>query len=115
MPRLRTVAVLAATTAVLAGAPTAAAAPRADAAGADRAACRQSTKLFLRYGISSVTARHVSCRRAVRTLTRWARSGTQGRGPRGWRCTVRHHGGPAAFDRHRCRRGAATVRFHVGG
>ncbi|HEX6025730.1 MAG TPA: hypothetical protein VFZ00_27305 [Solirubrobacter sp.] len=76
------------------------------------AACRRPSALFLRYGVSNISVQRVSCRRAVRTLGRWARAGRRGRGPSGWRCT-RHDRGP--FERVRCRRAAARFTFDLGG
>jgi hypothetical protein len=81
-------------------------------AHADAPACRQSSALFLRYGVSNITVQRVSCRRAVRTLGRWSRAGQRGRGPSGWRCTRRDRG---PFERVRCRRAAARFTFDLGG
>jgi hypothetical protein len=82
------------------------------AAHAELPACRQSSALFLRYGVSNIEVQRVSCRRAVRTLGRWSRAGRRGRGPSGWRCS-RHDRGP--FERVRCRRAAASFTFDLGG
>ncbi len=81
-------------------------------AHAESPACRQSSALFLRYGVSNITVQRVSCRRAVRTLGRWSRAGQRGRGPSGWRCTRRDRG---PFERVRCRRAAARFTFDLGG
>ena len=91
---------------------TAPAAPAADARAAAKKTCRQSSALFLRYGISNISVQRVSCRRAVRTLGRWSRAGQRGRGPSGWRCTRRDR---VHFERVRCRRAAARFTFDLGG
>jgi hypothetical protein len=72
-----------------------------------------ATNLFLRYGISTVRVQHMRCRRAVRTLRRWARAGMPGTGPSGWRCRSGRLNPQA--QRVRCSRAGRRMRFDVGG
>jgi hypothetical protein len=108
---MRRAAAVAAATAVVALTPAAPAAANSPVyAGCHSQA---ATNLYLRHGISTVFARRMTCRRAVRTLGRWARNGMRGRGPHGWRCRER------ALSEHvqrvRCTRRGKRMRFDVGG
>jgi hypothetical protein len=85
----------------------------AGAPAAEAKTCRHG--LYLKSGISEATVKHVTCRRAVRSLRRWVRHEMPVSGPPGWRCARRHHGGIAPYDRYRCARGRARMRFTVGG
>ena len=90
------------------------AAPPSPAASHRAKGChgQAATNLFLEHGISGVRARRVPCRRAVRTLRRWARAGMPGAGPAGWQCRSAQLNPDAR--RVRCTRRAARLRFDVG-
>lgn len=90
--------------------------PSAEAQGAGYRSCREGEqRLFLQHGITSVAARRVTCRRAVRTLSAWGRAGMPGHGPRGWRCRTVTAGAEDPHDRFACSRGSARIRFERGG
>jgi hypothetical protein len=71
-----------------------------------------ATQLFLGHGVSGVRVRGIACRRAVRTLRRWAGDGMPGSGPPVWRCRSSRLNPDAR--RIRCTRRTARLRFDVG-
>jgi hypothetical protein len=87
--------------------------PGAAAAEARGCHSQSATNLFLRHGIHTVTVANMTCRRAVRTLGRWARSGMRDPGPSGWRCRATRLN--VQVERVRCSRRGRRMRFHVGG
>jgi hypothetical protein len=82
-------------------------------AGAKGCHGQAATQLYLSHGISGVRAERVRCRRAVRTLGRWARDDMPGSGPAGWRCRSAELNPDA--ERVRCSRRGLRLRFDVGG
>jgi hypothetical protein len=86
------------------------AAPAPAAAGCHSQA---ATNLFLKHGISTVKVQSMTCRRAVRTLRRWARNGMPGVGPAGWRCRANRLN--PQVTRVRCSRRSKRMRFDIGG
>jgi hypothetical protein len=70
-----------------------------------------ATDLFLSHGISGVRVQREPCRRAVRSLRRWARDGRPGTGPAGWRCRSSRLNPDAKHVR--CSRRAKRMRFDI--
>jgi hypothetical protein len=82
-------------------------------AAAETKTCRHD--MYLKTGIAPLKVERTTCRRALRAVRRWVRDGMPKPGPAGWRCRQRRHGEFAPYVKVRCRRGAARMRFTIGG